>query len=149
LSPLPTAASMVVLHQTAVLMVKRAKSPNLGLWSLPGGRIEPGEAPEHAALREVSEETGITVEIAGQMGNHTVAIASPASKTPIVIAVFYGGPATGQAVEKPTPTAGDDASDARWTQIADLKNYPLTEGAHELILAAALLFAQNQPQTHD
>jgi 8-oxo-dGTP diphosphatase len=46
-----------------VLLVRRANEPGRGLWSLPGGRIEPGETEEAAVVREVLEETGLVVTV--------------------------------------------------------------------------------------
>jgi 8-oxo-dGTP pyrophosphatase MutT (NUDIX family) len=54
------AASAACFRDGKVLIAKRIKPP---LWSLPGGRIEPGETPEAAAARELMEETGVTAEI--------------------------------------------------------------------------------------
>jgi len=42
-----------------VLLIKRGTAPRKGEWSIPGGRIEPGESERDAALRELFEETGI------------------------------------------------------------------------------------------
>ena len=53
----------VVLKGDAVLLVKRAHEPLKGQWSLPGGAVELGETLEAAVAREVSEETGIAVEV--------------------------------------------------------------------------------------
>ncbi len=44
-----------------VLLVKRAHMPGLGLWAIPGGRVNPGETLQDAAAREILEETGITI----------------------------------------------------------------------------------------
>ena len=51
----------MVIHQGAVLLVKRARAPSEGLWAVPGGKIELGETLQDAAEREVLEETGIRV----------------------------------------------------------------------------------------
>ena len=59
------AASIAVFRGNEVLLVERAKPPRAGLWSLPGGHIEPGETASAAAAREVLEETGIAATIAG------------------------------------------------------------------------------------
>jgi 8-oxo-dGTP diphosphatase len=47
------------IHDDAVVLLRRRQPPNLGLWSPPGGKIEPGESPLAAALRELAEETGL------------------------------------------------------------------------------------------
>lgn len=55
------AASVALLADDLVLLIERARPPYRGHWTLPGGRIEPGEAPEDCARREIREELGITV----------------------------------------------------------------------------------------
>ena len=53
------------MRNDAVLLIRRRTSPRLGEWSLPGGRIEPGERALQAALRELREETGVEAEMLG------------------------------------------------------------------------------------
>ena len=55
----PNAASVALIHGDKVLLIQRNRKPYFGMWSLPGGRLEPGETPEQAAQREVEEETGL------------------------------------------------------------------------------------------
>jgi 8-oxo-dGTP diphosphatase len=50
------------LRSGKVLLMHRNKEPNLGLWTAPGGKIEPGESPYETACREMAEETGLQVE---------------------------------------------------------------------------------------
>ena len=57
----PNAASVALLHKTQVLLIQRAKAPWDGAWSLPGGRLEPGETAEDCAARELHEELGLRV----------------------------------------------------------------------------------------
>ncbi len=59
---LPRAAVGAMLrHAGRFLLVKRANSPSKGRWSIPGGKIKPGETLQEAVEREVLEETGIIV----------------------------------------------------------------------------------------
>ena len=58
---------VVVLASNKVLMIRRAKPPRQGQWSLPGGAQELGETVFDAARREVLEETGLDVEILGMV----------------------------------------------------------------------------------
>ncbi len=59
------AASIAVFREGKVLLAQRGKAPARGLFSLPGGRIEPGERMAEAVLRELQEEVGLSAEIAG------------------------------------------------------------------------------------
>jgi 8-oxo-dGTP diphosphatase len=51
-----------------LLLIKRGNEPGRGLWSLPGGRVEPGETDVAAVAREVQEETGLVVAVGGLAG---------------------------------------------------------------------------------
>lgn len=53
----------VVVRDGAVLLVKRANEPLAGHWSVPGGAVERGETLEEAVIRELREETGLTVAV--------------------------------------------------------------------------------------
>jgi ADP-ribose pyrophosphatase YjhB (NUDIX family) len=57
------AASVAVMRGDAVLLIRRARPPLDGLFSLPGGMVEPGETLAEAARRELREEVGVEAEI--------------------------------------------------------------------------------------
>ena len=55
------AASVAMVHRNTVLLIQRNRPPSEGLWTLPGGRLEPGETAEACAAREIREELGLGV----------------------------------------------------------------------------------------
>jgi 8-oxo-dGTP diphosphatase len=64
-------AVAVVEHEDRFLIGRRPDEIALGgLWEFPGGKVEPGETPEDAALRECREETGLEAEIVGEFSPH-------------------------------------------------------------------------------
>ena len=62
------AVSAAIFRDDKVLLVRRARSPAKGVYSLPGGRVEFGESMHTALHREVDEETGLKIEILGLAG---------------------------------------------------------------------------------
>ena len=124
-------ASIAVFKGDTVLLVQRARAPFRGLWSLPGGSIEPGESAREAAFRELKEETGITTEIEGVVENVELTATDDGGPVTWRLAMFYGRYAGGSL------QPGSDASDASWVAIADLEKLSLTEGTASLIRLAA------------
>jgi protein-S-isoprenylcysteine O-methyltransferase Ste14/8-oxo-dGTP pyrophosphatase MutT (NUDIX family) len=59
---LKLATLVYALRDDQVLLVRRTKEPNRGLWVAPGGKIEQGESPAECAVREMREETGLAIE---------------------------------------------------------------------------------------
>ncbi|MGW4796521.1 NUDIX hydrolase [Nonomuraea sp. NPDC004297] len=109
-----------------LLLVRRGHPPGMGSWSVPGGRLEPGEADEAGVRREVLEETGLRVEVGRLAG--TVERPGPGGVTYVIrdyLATVTAG----------TPVAGDDAADVRWCARADLARLPLSEGLLEALTA--------------
>ncbi len=67
-NPAPTATAIVTRGDGAILLTRRAIEPAMGMLDLPGGFIETGEDPEQAVKRELSEETGLEIELTGYVG---------------------------------------------------------------------------------
>jgi ADP-ribose pyrophosphatase YjhB (NUDIX family) len=126
-SPIP-AVSVLVIDAGRILLVRRAHEPNRGLWALPGGRIEPGERAEAAAVRAVRAETGIAIDRPEPIDTVEVTVdGSGGQGRRYSIAVFRARYASG------LPVAGDDAAEARWVNPGDLSDLPLTEGTRAVV----------------
>jgi 8-oxo-dGTP diphosphatase len=108
--PVPT-VGVVCLRGEEVLLIKRGTPPRLGQWSVPGGRLEWGEALQDAALRELKEETGVDAELLGLIDViDGVFPARPGGEiTRHYVLIDYAARWTGG-----DPVAGDDAAEARF-----------------------------------
>src|SRR5512142_2100511 len=105
-------------------MIQRGHDPGAGLWSIPGGRIEPGETDEQALVRELLEETNLHVIVGKFVGS--VRREGPGG-TLIDIRDFTA------TVTGGTLRPGDDAADARWVAAAELDRLEVTEGLIEAL----------------
>ncbi len=94
-----------------ILLVRRRNEPGRGLWSVPGGRVEPGETDTQAVIREMEEETGLVVEPGPLIGR--------VRRGPYDIADYRC------AVVGGTLRAGDDATEVRWCDAVALADLPL------------------------
>ena len=104
-----------VVHDAAgrLLVVRRGRPPHAGLWSIPGGRVEPGEDDAAAVVRELAEETGLAVRVGELLG--VVALGAG------IVVHDYRCTVVGG-----TLAAGDDAADAAWVTAAELRMLPTT-----------------------
>ncbi len=130
------AASAAIFRDGRVLIAERGKGAMAGVWSLPGGHIEPGERAMAAALREVKEETGVEAELLGLADVHDVLIRNESGELTghYVIAVYFGRWLGGE------PVAGEESRDARFVPIDQLESFTMTPGAQAIIARARALF---------
>jgi len=108
-----------------LLLIQRGHEPGAGLWSLPGGRVEPGETDAEALVREMEEETGLTVEpgrLIGQVQRPGLAAGDVIDIKDYAATVISG-----------TLRPGDDAADARWVAAEDLGVLAVTGGLVEAL----------------
>ena len=105
-------------------MIKRGHEPGAGLWSIPGGRIEPGETDAEALVREMFEETGLSVEVGRLIGR----VQRPGPNGTVIDIADYAATVTGGTLRP-----GDDAADARWVDLAGLASLEITEGLIEAL----------------
>ncbi|SHE30079.1 mutator mutT protein [Thermomonas hydrothermalis] len=67
-SPVQVVAAVIRDARGRILLTRRTQGRDLaGLWEFPGGKIEPGESPESALVRELQEELGIRAEVGAQV----------------------------------------------------------------------------------
>ena len=129
LRPIP-AVGIVCFKDDTVLLIRRGQPPKKGEWSLPGGRIEPGEPARVAALRELKEETDIDAEILGLVDVVDAIFTNRAGTllTRHYVLVDYVARWTGGA-----PQAGDDATEARFFRREDLADLALWQETERII----------------
>lgn len=114
----------IAIDRGRVLLIERGKDPGRGLWAFPGGRVEPGERLTEAVVRELHEETGLTVEC-GPLRGWVERIGVGYH---MVIFDFDV-----EVVGTTDPVPGDDASAARWCTVGDLDEVPLVAGMAEFM----------------
>ncbi|WP_148572684.1 NUDIX hydrolase [Nocardioides caldifontis] len=121
----PCAGAVVQDATGRLLLVRRGTEPGRGLWSVPGGRVEPDESTEQAAAREVEEETGLRVVPGRLLG--TVERDGPGG----VVYVIHDFEARVDGT--PALRAGDDADEARWCTPDEVEELPCVEGLVETL----------------
>jgi 8-oxo-dGTP diphosphatase len=123
-SVIPCVGAVVTDEQGRLLMIQRGHDPGAGLWSIPGGRIEPGETDAQALVRELLEETNLQVKMGRLIGR----VQRPGLGGAVIDIRDYAATVTGGMLR-----AGDDAADARWVTAAELARLAVTEGLIEAL----------------
>jgi ADP-ribose pyrophosphatase YjhB (NUDIX family) len=131
MKPLP-GVSAFVARDGKVLLVKRNKKAGYGMWSLPGGHVEPGEKARDAVVRELAEETGVTARVERILDAIDIIHRDDAGQVLFhyLISCFLCLWEAGE------PVAGDDVSDARWVHPDEFGGLTMTPGTAEFIRSA-------------
>jgi ADP-ribose pyrophosphatase YjhB (NUDIX family) len=123
------AVSAAIFRDGKVLLIRRAREPARGLYTLPGGRVETGESLTDAVAREVREETSLAIEVRDLAGYREIL---PRDGQPghFVILPFAARWKGGEVV------LNEESDDFRWVTLADLAGLPTTPGLAEIVRAA-------------
>ena len=132
--PIPGAAG-VVLWREHVLLVRRGTPPHLGRWSLPGGKIAPGELAREAAAREIREETGLAVRVLAPVDVFDARIPPFHYCVVDFLCIPLAPPLEGL----PPVSAGDDVTAARWAPFHDLDAFEVTPAVRTVLDRARVL----------
>ncbi len=123
---IPCVGAIVLDGDGRILLIRRANPPAQGLWSLPGGRVEPGEDWPAACERELHEETGLRATVDRLVGE--VRRDSPHGGIYVIrdyLMTLHPGDLT--------PTAGDDALAAAWFAPGALATLDTSQGLVEAL----------------
>lgn len=115
-------------EEPKVLLIQRGNEPYKGCWAFPGGFMNMEETAEECAVRELKEETGLTVKQIQQIGAYSKVDRDPRGRT---ISIAYLA-----IVDAPTAVTGmDDAAKAAWFPLSSLPNLAFD---HKDIMADAI-----------
>jgi ADP-ribose pyrophosphatase YjhB (NUDIX family) len=126
------AVSAAIFRDGRILLVRRARSPGKGLYSLPGGRVEFGESLHTALHREVAEETALTIEIVELAGWREV-LPTAAGGGHYLIMSFAARWVAGE------PVLNDELDDFSWRSPDAWGDLRTTEGLPGIVQSARRL----------
>ena len=131
------AVSAAIIRDGKVLIVRRARPPARGVFTLPGGGVEAGETLHEAVIREVLEETGLVIAPIALAGHREVIARDGDGKVErhFVILPFAARWIAGEVA------LNEELAEAHWLVPAELAGLTTTEGLTEIVQAAVALAA--------
>jgi 8-oxo-dGTP diphosphatase len=135
-SPVLGVGAVIWNDKDEVVLIRRGKEPKRNQWSIPGGHLEWGESLHDAILREVREETGLIVEIAGLVDTVDLIVQDGSGDVTrhYVLIDFATRVVSGEL------HADSDAAEARWVPFSALSDYPLWSETRRIIEDSRRLF---------
>ena len=126
--PIPSigVGGLLINNYRHVLLIKRNQPPAQGLWSIPGGKLEPGETLVEACRREFKEETNLDVDV-----KQVIAVVERRLEGFHYVIIDFAVQLIDE--ENCVPTAQSDIAEARWIGLDDLEQYDLVVGLAEII----------------
>src|SRR5215472_12140654 len=126
------AVSAAIFHDGRVLIVRRARPPAHGLYTLPGGGVELGETLEQAVIREVREETGLAIAPLALVGFREAIARDAAGRVErhFVILPFAARWVAGEI------SLSEELAEAHWREPREIAGLKTTEGLAEIVAAA-------------
>lgn len=126
---IPNAASVALIDRDQVLLIQRARAPYFGMWTLPGGRLEPGEGAETAAAREIHEELGLRC-----FALRPIRVMYLGGAGKFVLQVFATEAFEGEIVPS------DEVADHRWVRLDGIGGFKTTAGLGDVLERAFAIF---------
>lgn len=114
----------IATRTNELLMVRRATEPGRGRWSVPGGRVEPGETLAEAVVRELEEETSLE-GVCGSLLGWTELIDEHHHFVILDFEVTVAG--------ADEPIAGSDSTEAAWVPVWTVAELDLVDGLAEFL----------------
>lgn len=126
------AVSAAIIRDDRVFLARRAYGPALGVWTMPGGVVEAGETLNEALVREILEETGMTIEPVVLAGHREVVVRDAENRTQrhFVILCFAARWIAGE------PVLNEELAEFRWIRPPELAAFNTTDGLADIVAAA-------------
>lgn len=134
------AVSAAVFRDGRVLIVRRARPPAHGLYTLPGGGVELGETLEQAVIREIREETALDIEPVELVGFRQAIVRDASGRVERHFVILpFAARFLGGAI-----SLNEELAEAQWLAPDEIAGLKATEGLAAIVAAAGERIARAQ-----